>query len=462
MPELPEVQTVRVTLEKELINDIIIKVDDHYSKLIINDVLEFKKLICGQKINRIDRKGKYLIFILDSHVMIIHLRMEGKFYIKLHEKVEKHEHIVFHLKSGRTLRYHDVRKFGTITLLDIKNYLNVPPLSVLGKEPKDSNLDVVFEKLQRKKIAIKSSLLDQHLISGLGNIYVDEVLFLSKIHPLRSAYLVTKKQLKTILESSIKVLDKAIELGGTTIRSYTSSLGVHGRFQNELKVHLRKDKPCLVCNMKIVKLRVGGRGTYICPKCQYQPVIIGLTGGISGGKTTAIEHFKKLGVKAIDCDLIVRDLYQTNKEMNEKIAKAFGFSINDLTDRKRLGNIIFNDTEKRRELNEIVHPYVFLEIERQKKDCDDEKIIIIDMPLLIEVGYQELCDYVIVINIEKPIQIERLMERSGLTEKEAILRIDSQFPLFKKINKADIVFDNNKTKSDLYQQIDLFLKRYMR
>ena len=181
----------------------------------------------------------------------------------------KHEHIIFHLKSGNTLRYHDVRKFGTITLHALSDYLTVYPLSELGKEPKDVQIESFYQQLQKKKIAIKSALLDQHIISGLGNIYVDETLFLSKIHPERPADSITRKEAESLLDSAIKVLAKAVELGGTTIRSYTSSLGVSGRFQNELNVHMRKGEPCPVCQTLIIKTRVGGRGTYVCTRCQH-------------------------------------------------------------------------------------------------------------------------------------------------------------------------------------------------
>jgi len=269
MPELPEVETVRRTLESVIQGDEIVAVDYIYTKLITSDLEKFKENIIHQKIQRIDRMGKYLIFILTDYAMIIHLRMEGKFFIKKDEPVMKHEHIIFHLKSGNTLRYHDVRKFGTITLHALSDYLTVYPLSELGKEPKDVQIESFYQQLQKKKIAIKSALLDQHIISGLGNIYVDETLFLSKIHPERPSDSITKKEAQSLLDSAIKVLAKAVELGGTTIRSYTSSLGVSGRFQNELNVHMRKGEPCPVCQTLIIKTRVGGRGTYVCTRCQH-------------------------------------------------------------------------------------------------------------------------------------------------------------------------------------------------
>jgi formamidopyrimidine-DNA glycosylase len=268
MPELPEVETVRVTLEKEISNEEFAQVDAHYPKIITNDTHEFKKKIVGQKINRIDRMGKYLIFILDQDALIIHLRMEGKFFIKLDEPIQKHEHVVFHFKSGRNLRYHDVRKFGTITLIPLSEYLDTYPLNQLGDEPKDINIEHFYSVLNKKNTEIKAVLLDQHIIAGLGNIYVDETLFLSHVHPTRIASSITYDEAKWIIQAAIQVLDKAIQLGGTTIRSYTSSLGVHGRFQNELNVHMKANEPCPRCQTKIIKMKVKGRGAYVCPSCQ--------------------------------------------------------------------------------------------------------------------------------------------------------------------------------------------------
>lgn len=269
MPELPEVETVRRTLEIAISSEKIVSVDAIYPKIITNNLSEFVTRIKNQTINRIDRMGKYLIFILDQDAMIIHLRMEGKFYIKTAEPLLKHEHIVFHFESGKNLRYHDVRKFGTITLKSLKDYLDQEPLNRLGKEPKDIDPKAFKLALNRRKIAIKQALLDQHMIAGLGNIYVDETLFRSRIHPTRLTSSITQKEADLIVQSAKQVLEKAIELGGTTIRSYTSSLGVHGRFQNELLVHMKKGEPCPICGTAIIKMKVGGRGTYVCPNCQH-------------------------------------------------------------------------------------------------------------------------------------------------------------------------------------------------
>lgn len=268
MPELPEVETVRQTLRLKLkdqeIKDVVIR----YSNIIKTDEDLFRQKCMSQSIIDIKRKGKYLIFVLDDDVLIMHLRMEGKFYIKYDEPYDKHEHIIFKFKSGMELRYHDVRKFGTMHLLSKDDYEDHYPIKDLGEEPKDIDPKDFYQAIKHSKRPIKAVLLDQYVISGLGNIYVDETLFLAKVHPLRLANTISKKEAALLIDSATKVLDKAVKLGGTTIRSYTSSLGVHGRFQNELNVHTRQGLPCPICNHEIVKIKVAGRGSYVCTNCQ--------------------------------------------------------------------------------------------------------------------------------------------------------------------------------------------------
>jgi formamidopyrimidine-DNA glycosylase len=268
MPELPEVETVRQTLLLKIKDQEIKAVDIRYSNIIKMDDIIFKNRCINQTITDIKRSGKYLIFVLNDDVLIIHLRMEGKFFIKYDEPYDKHEHVIFKFKSGMNLRYHDVRKFGTMHLLSKDDYEDHYPLNVIGNEPKDLDPNSFYQAIHASKRPIKAVLLDQHIISGLGNIYVDETLFLAKVHPQRLATKVSKKEAQMLIQSATAVLDKAVSLGGTTIRSYTSSLGVHGRFQNELNVHTRQGLPCPICGNEIIKIKVAGRGSYVCTKCQ--------------------------------------------------------------------------------------------------------------------------------------------------------------------------------------------------
>ncbi len=270
MPELPEVETVKETLKKLVVNKQINNVNIYYDKIIEFPTCDdFKKNLIGETIVDIKRRGKWLMFELKNYFLLSHLRMEGKYLFReIGSEVTKHEHISFILDDCE-LRYKDTRKFGRMYLFKKDEAFNNKPLNELGKEPFDETLDVTYLKTKyaKKRLPIKTVLLDQSIIVGIGNIYDDEVLFLSQINPLTQANMLTNEQLQKIIDNTKSVLTKAINLGGTTIRSYESSEGVHGRFQNELLIHGRSGQ-CIICGSEIVKIKVGGRGTYYCPSCQ--------------------------------------------------------------------------------------------------------------------------------------------------------------------------------------------------
>ncbi len=272
MPELPEVETVRRTLENNILNEIIIGAEVYYPNIIAEPVVEeFKEKIKGQQIIGMDRRGKWLIFVLNDYYLLAHLRMEGKFFIRHKgDALTRHEHVVFAFKSGNELRYNDTRKFGRMYLLDKKKAFEEKPLNELGYEPWDKNLtpNYLMSRFAKKKLPIKTVLLDQSIIVGIGNIYADEILFMSHLNPLKIASELTSQECKNIIVNTSKILKEAINKGGTTIRSYESSEGVHGRFQNSLLVHNKVGQKCPDCSSEIVKIRVGGRGTYYCPNCQ--------------------------------------------------------------------------------------------------------------------------------------------------------------------------------------------------
>ena len=265
MPELPEVETVVRGLREKVVGRIIRKVN------IYPDVCSFQEKIKNQKINEINRYGKWIIFVLDNYYLLSHLRMEGKYFLKPKgATLEKHEHVSFVLDNDMELRYMDVRKFGKMQLIEKENINEIGPFLEMGLEPWDKKLNTLYlkEKFLRKKLPIKSCLLDQRIIVGIGNIYADEILFLSKINPLKEANSLSLEELERIIDNTKLVLEKAIEKGGTTIRSYTSLNGIHGLFQQELYVHSKEGQKCLICGSDILKIKVGGRGTYYCPKCQ--------------------------------------------------------------------------------------------------------------------------------------------------------------------------------------------------
>lgn len=261
MPELPEVRTV-VKFLNTLKNNQFIKIETHLEGMFSSELAE--KLI-NQKIKSVSSLGKYIIFHLTDYDLISHLRMEGKYYYQDTYEKTKHDHVIFHLTSGY-LYYNDTRKFGTFDLR-VDNTYDMPPLSKLGKEPFLITLEELYPKLKKSTRAIKSLLLDQHIISGIGNIYADEILFLSKINPKTKGNQLKKAQVKMIIDNAVIVLNEAIKAGGTTIHSFSSNADV-GWFQLNLNVHLQYNKPCKVCKTPIKKTKINERTSYYCEHCQ--------------------------------------------------------------------------------------------------------------------------------------------------------------------------------------------------
>lgn len=271
MPEIAEVETVRNVLKEKILHKEIKSVNILYDKIIESDLNEFKSVLVGNEFEDILRKGKWLIFALKDHYLLSHLRMEGKYFIKdSKEEIVKHEHIIISFADGTDLRYHDTRKFGRMKLIKKEDLDKTIEITKQGKEPLDKELTSAYllSKFKGKKLPIKTVLLDQEIISGLGNIYANEVLFASRINPSKKASLITKEECEKIIASSKKIVEKAILMGGTTIKSYTSSLGVTGHYQDYLCVHKREGLPCPVCGSPIKKIKIGGRSTYYCEKCQ--------------------------------------------------------------------------------------------------------------------------------------------------------------------------------------------------
>lgn len=272
MPEKPEVITVAKKLSLRLINRKITKVNVLWYNTIegIHPV-DFSLKLEGQTIEKIDTRGKWIVFHLTDCLLLTHLRMEGKFvFRKKNDKIDKHEHVIITLDDEEELRFKDVRKFGKMRIVPKINSENYEPFLSLGYEVWDKRLteEYLLEKYKTKTIPIKTTLLDQSIITGIGNIYADEILFLSRINPLTRTKDLTRDNCSDIIKNSILVLDKAIKEGGTTIRSYTSEEGVTGLFQNSLLVHAKEGEKCSRCKGEILKIRVGGRGTYFCPRCQ--------------------------------------------------------------------------------------------------------------------------------------------------------------------------------------------------
>lgn len=272
MPELPEVETVRRGLMKIAAGRQINAIDVYYGKTITNDVEKFRQALIGQTIKKVDRRGKYLLFRFTNDLtMVSHLRMEGKYFNQpIGGPIDKHTHVVFQFTDGTELCYHDTRKFGRMTLVKTGDEMTVGGLKTIGPEPTadDFKLDFFRHELAMSRGKIKPFLLNQHHLAGLGNIYVDEVLWLTKINPEQPANTLTDQQIVALRENIIKELATAIKYKGTTVHSFTNAFGDAGAFQDRLNAYGHAGENCPRCGTKLVKIKVAERGTTFCPHCQ--------------------------------------------------------------------------------------------------------------------------------------------------------------------------------------------------
>ena len=287
MPELPEVEVVKRSLENN-INDLVIK------KVIINTnklryIINKKKLkeVVGRKITSITRRSKYLLIHFDKNIsLIVHLGMTGKFlilnkkkklektsfYYKLNSKDTKHDHIVFNFENNVKLIYNDVRKFGFIKLIKTNDINSSNHIQFLGPEPfsKKFNLTYFLKYIRNKKQTVKDLLMDQKFVSGLGNIYVNEVLYLSKIDPKRKSFRITTIEIKKIISFIRQILKKSIKDGGSSIKDFSDGGGRSGVFQQNFKVYNKEGDKCFTKNCKefIKKTSISNRSTFYCRRCQ--------------------------------------------------------------------------------------------------------------------------------------------------------------------------------------------------
>ncbi|MDR3190736.1 MAG: bifunctional DNA-formamidopyrimidine glycosylase/DNA-(apurinic or apyrimidinic site) lyase [Lactobacillaceae bacterium] len=271
MPELPEVETVRVGLEKLVKGHTIISVEVRWEAIVGMSSAEFDHELAGRTIEKIERRGKYLLFRLSGGMtMISHLRMEGAYYtVPTGTAPAKHDEVTFHL-DDRDLFYRDTRKFGRMVLVPDEKTMTIAGLAKIGPEPTDDTLTLEYmvAEFAKTKTYIKPFLLDQSHIAGLGNIYVDETLWQTKIHPLQPANSISKRKLGELRRNIIDELARATKHHGTTVHSFTNAFGQAGQFQNELQVYGRVNQPCERCGTPLVKIKVAQRGTTYCPKCQ--------------------------------------------------------------------------------------------------------------------------------------------------------------------------------------------------
>jgi len=270
MPELPEVETVARGLRASLLGRIITGVTVCWPRTVACPPPdEFREAVAGRRVTLVGRRGKYIILGLDRGYLLIHLKMSGRLYVVPAGQIpDQHEHTIFDLDDGRQLRFRDVRKFGRVYLVDEVEQVT----GDLGPEPlaDDFTLAEFRRRLARRSGRLKSLLLNQAFLAGLGNIYADEALFQAGLHPLRKAGSLTAVEQERLYEAIRSVLRQAIANRGTTLDDggYIDARGEAGQYQEQISVYGRTGEPCLRCGVPIERLVVGGRSSHFCPSCQ--------------------------------------------------------------------------------------------------------------------------------------------------------------------------------------------------
>ncbi len=272
MPELPEVETIVRELKKSAINKTIKSLD---CRLESSCVVDSKIRAGNLKILDIERRGKFIVMILENNLRLtVHLRMTGRLMWHVEKGREKYVRVVINFTGGTALYFSDVRKFGRVWLCRMKDFEKVTGVSRLGIEPFGSSYED-FEKTffrdrlgRRKRGFLKNNLLRQDLIAGVGNIYADEICFRSGLHPLSRIEKIPKNQFIKVYQNVLACLEEGISHCGVSVSDFVGTKGNLGKHQNYLKIYGRAGDECYECGSEIKKIRVAGRGTHVCKKCQ--------------------------------------------------------------------------------------------------------------------------------------------------------------------------------------------------
>lgn len=280
MPELPEVETVRRGMEKLICDKLIYSAEVRRYDLRVMVPNDFAERMRGKFIKSLKRRGKYIIFEFaneSDEVAILHLGMSGRVHIYDPDQASlccphKHEHIILNMEDGTRLAYKDARRFGAFYLLGAKNWEEMSPFCTMGPEPLEGVWDgtVLYDAIKKKKAPIKSLLLDQRIVAGLGNIYVCEALHAVGINPKLEGRNLAEAKCEALAVAVKEILLRAIEAGGSTLRDYQKTDGSFGYFQYNFHVYGREGEPCLKkgCVGVITRISQSGRSTFYCSSCQ--------------------------------------------------------------------------------------------------------------------------------------------------------------------------------------------------
>ncbi|MBN2199625.1 MAG: bifunctional DNA-formamidopyrimidine glycosylase/DNA-(apurinic or apyrimidinic site) lyase [Candidatus Aminicenantes bacterium] len=268
MPELPEVETIARGLARRFVGRRILRCRHLSPHLLEGRGRSVLRALRGRRILDIRRRGKHLIFVVDGgYVMVFHLKMTGQFLASAAEDTrDRHTHLVLSFDRGRELRFRDTRKFGRLRLARKDAQAALP--KGLGPEPLEVGRNRFLELLGRRRGRLKSLLLNQGFVAGIGNIYADEILFEARLSPVRPASGLEPSEAQRLWSGMRRILSRAVTCGGSSIRDYTDADGRPGRFQFEHKVYGRAGRPCPRCGVPIRRLVIGGRSTHFCPFCQ--------------------------------------------------------------------------------------------------------------------------------------------------------------------------------------------------
>jgi len=273
MPELPEVETTLRGIEGSVVGRKVVDVIVRNSRLRWPVPADIAERVRGRQVLSLSRRGKYLLWHFESGHLLVHLGMSGRLkIIDEREEPQRHDHVDIKLDSGKAIRFTDPRRFGAVLWAsgDMEQLNNHKLLVALGPEPLGDLFtgDYLFARAKKRKVPVKTFIMDSKVVVGVGNIYANEALFRSGIHPLREVGSISRKRLSALVEDIQRVLIQAIKAGGTTLKDFLNSEGKPGYFKQELQVYGRSGEPCTICHTTLKEVRLAQRSTVFCRKCQ--------------------------------------------------------------------------------------------------------------------------------------------------------------------------------------------------
>ncbi|MDY5441521.1 MAG: DNA-formamidopyrimidine glycosylase [Candidatus Enteromonas sp.] len=442
MPELPEVENVARYLSSFVGKKVV-----SYCLRREKNFVEGKELLpslIGNTLERVSRRGKFLLFSFTSFTFLAHLRMEGRFVVNDSSSVLPYELFSLTFPSF-VFHYTDTRKFGTLALLPKGKEENYPPLLSLGKEPSEITPEELHQKVSSSSLPIKSLLMDQSIISGIGNIYADEICFAAKVSPKAKGKEISLSTCESILEEARRILDLAIVNGGSHIRTFVSG-GTPAGMQDLLEVYGKQGKPCPRCGTPLTYQKISGRGTTYCPICQRSSsIVIGITGPIHSGKSTASSILKELGFSVFNADEEVKKLYKKSS-VRQAMKKILGKEsvLRSSLNLSYLRKVLSTNPKKKKEWEGYLDPLL---LQEAKKFISTHPRVILDVPLLPRSSLVELVDVVILIRAESKHQRERLLVAGK--DADAMMELNKDYPYQKAEKIATFVINNNGNIDEL-------------